>query len=135
MPTEEPLYWPYPVLPVEQQTEEHRRRIRFLDAALDAGFRPCVYPPEVYFVRSDEPREGWLVWRGRTRQGATRWEVWLDETAGRAAAFWADDFDTAAASVLAWLRGGDVVAVVKAAQPHIIRGPMVNAPAVAVSRE
>jgi hypothetical protein len=133
MPTAEPRDWPFPVLPPEQRTEEHQAQIRFLDTALQAGFQPCWFPGEQYQVHASG-RYGWLIRRGRTRKdGPTRWEVWLDEATGRAAAYWVDDFDTAAASVLEWLRGGEALAITEAAKPHIISGPSFNAPRLAPS--
>lgn len=132
MKTDTPNFWPFPVLPEEQLTEEHRKEIRFLEAAYREGFRPCMHlvgVPE-YQACSGLGREGWIIFRGRLRQsGPHGWEIGLDNQYTRVAAYWVDDFDAAAASVMTWLAGGDAHDIVAAAKPHIIRGPQVIEPA------
>ena len=41
MTKEEPVYWPWKVIPENELMEEHRQEIRFLEAAYKEGFRPC----------------------------------------------------------------------------------------------
>jgi hypothetical protein len=133
MPTE-PQYWPFPVLPPEQRTDLHEKIIRFLEQAHRAGFRPCKYLEYDFQAHAEGGRYGWITYRGRERTGGpTCWEVWLDDHKGRVMSCWVDDFDTAAASVLAWLRDGDALAIVEAAKPHIIKGPKIDVPQLVVS--
>jgi hypothetical protein len=129
MPTDGPHYWPFPVLSADLQTDEHRREIRFLEEAYRAGYRPCKFLEREYQAHVEQGRYGWIIYRGRIRRGGpSRWEVWLDDQPGRVAAFWVDDFDTAAASVLRWLEGRDVAKILDSAKPRIVRGPLVDLP-------
>jgi hypothetical protein len=127
MPTDGPHYWPFPVLPANMLTEEHRKEIRFLEAAYQAGFHPCKFYEREYQAHIEQGRYGWIIYRGRIHQGGPcRWEVWLDEQPGRVAAYWVDDFDTAASGVLQWLRGGDVLDILDLAKPRIVKGPSLD---------
>jgi hypothetical protein len=81
-----------------------------------------------YFLHSESGRDGWMISRGVYRDGSpTRWEIWLDDQAGRAAHYWVDDFDSASSSVLRWLRGDEAAQIVASVKCHIIRGPAVRA--------
>ncbi len=127
-----PNYWPFPVLvSPDKMTEQHRKEIRFLETAYQAGFRPCMYLKGggEYQARIEQGRDGWIISRGRYRNGVpTRWEVWLNDPSGRIAAYWVDDFDTAAAGVLPWLEGGDALDILESAKPRILRVPLINLP-------
>jgi hypothetical protein len=131
MTTDKPSYWPFPIPSDNMLTEEHRKEIRFLEAAYQAGFRPCMYQVGggEYQAHAEQGRDGWIVSRGGYRNGApTRWEVCLNDSSGQVAAYWVDDFDAASASVLKWLEGGDIHDILDSAKPRIIRGPGLNVP-------
>lgn len=132
MTTDGPNYWPFPILlSPDKLTEQHRKEIRFLEAAYHAGFRPCMYlvGGGEYQAHAEQGREGWIISRGGYRNGApTRWEVWLNDSSGQVAAYWVDDFDAAATGVLQWLGGGDVLDILDSAKPRIVRDPHLNLP-------
>ena len=124
--------WPFPVLPPEQWTAEHRIEIEFLEAAYQAGYAPRANGMEV-------SAGGWdglsvlLLNRGRER-GKRRWEVILNTADRCALRCWANDFAAVGAAALAWLGGESVEAALAALGGHIIRGPSVwpdEVPAVA----
>lgn len=114
-----PVYWPFAVLPPEQQTAQHRREIAFLEEAHRDGLRPCKFADGEYRIESRGGRSAWVIYRGRTRGGvATRWEVWLNEGDARVASFTADGLDAATAAVLGWARGADAVELVAPLTGH-----------------
>jgi len=101
-----PTYWPFPVLPPEQQSAQHRSEVGFLEEAFRAGFRPCKFMDGEYRIESTDGRSAWVIYRGRLRGGAaTRWEVWLNECGERVASFMSDGFEAATGVALQWARG------------------------------
>jgi hypothetical protein len=101
-----PVFWPFPVLPPEQQTTQHRREVEFLEAAYRDGFRPCKFADGEYRIESPDGRSAWVISRGRLRGGAaTRWEVWLNDVMERVSTTWVDGFEAAAEVAQRWVRG------------------------------
>jgi hypothetical protein len=119
MSTAEFTYWPFAVLPLEQQTEEHQREIRFFEKAYQEGFKPCQSSFGYFKATSADGREGWIIQRGPSR-GQRRWEVWLFAAETKKSSFWVDQFDSAAEAVLDWLRGHEVKTVIAAQRPEEI---------------
>jgi hypothetical protein len=106
MTTPQPVYWPFPVIPVEQQTSHHRLEVDFLEAAYRDGYRPCKFADGEYRLESGT-RTAWLIFRGRLRGGqGSRWEVWLNDGGDRVTNTWADGFEPAAAKAFEWVREG-----------------------------
>jgi hypothetical protein len=102
--TPTPIYWPFPVLPPEQRTEQHQKEVRFLEDAHRAGFRPCKFADGEYRIESGDGRTAWVIARGRLRGGVgTRWEVWLNDGIERITSNWADGFDSATTPALDWV--------------------------------
>lgn len=100
-----PVYWPFPVLPAEQQSAQHRREIEFLEVTYRDGLRPCKFADGEYRIESTGGRTAWVIYRGRLRGGSgTRWEVWLNDGNERTSTSWADGFDSATATALRWVR-------------------------------
>ncbi len=118
-----PPYWPFPVIPPEQQTAEHRVEIDFLQEAYTAGYAPRGNGLE---ISAGDPngRFAELFYRGRER-GKRRWEVLLFDAHRRALHCWANDFAAVGAAALAWLGGDAVEAALDALEGHVIRGPAV----------
>ncbi len=122
-----PIYWPFPVLPPEQQTEQHQKEVRFLEDAHRAGFRPCKFADGEYRIESGDGRTAWVIARGRSRGGAgTRWEVWLNDGTERISSFCADGFDAATEAVSRWARGDDVASESLASEQATRRGALAS---------
>ncbi len=102
-------YWPFPVLPPEQRTAQHWKEVRFLDEALQSGFRPCKFADAEYRVESENNRSGWILYRGRLGGSSqTRWEIWLNDLSERVLSVWVDEFDCGAvhgAPMASWRDG------------------------------
>lgn len=60
------LWWPFPVQPVEQQSQETRAKIVFLENATSQGLRAFIDGNDCGAIAGDG-REGYLVWRGKQR--------------------------------------------------------------------
>jgi len=117
-------------------TDEHRKEIRFLEKAYEAGFHPCKFFEREYQAHVGQGRYGWIIYRGRmSRGGSSRWEVWLDEQSGRVASYWVDDFDSAAESVLQWLEESDAHLILEKVQANVVKDPFVNLPCVTESNK
>ena len=91
-------YWPFDVLPVERQTEVHKREIRFLEAAHQQGLRSYEYHGIVFGAEADGGREGVMFQRG-----TNRWEVSLGTSEKEESCVFYQDFDAAADAILQWL--------------------------------
>lgn len=130
-----PTFWPFPVMPAEQRTPQHDKEIRFLNEALAAGYRPCKYYESDYRIESAGGRHVYLTYRGRNFAGTRyRWEVVLNEAAGRVMAFWVDEFTVAADAAFRWLRDAGPDEITVAVDGHVIRGnTSVLTPAASVS--
>lgn len=94
-------YWPFSVLPEEQQSQQHRAEMAFLESATHAGFRAYVIGIDTFGAESTDGREGDIV-----RRGKRRWEIVLYASDRRMYSMLVDDFNKAAHDVLRWL-GGD----------------------------
>jgi hypothetical protein len=98
-----PVYWPFPVLPHERQTPQHRAEVAFLEQAHRAGLRPCKFADGEYRIGSDGGRAAWVIARGR-KGAVRRWEVWLNDGGERVSSQTVEGFDPAAAVALGWVR-------------------------------
>ncbi len=128
-----PLYWPFPVPPLDQLSEEDRKHICFLEAAFAEGFRPSQFLIYEYMLESPAGQIALILYRGHTRRdGPRRWELGLHDQSARVFAFWVDDFDCAAAAALQWVRAGNPAEIPTLVEGHVIRG--VAEPVTAVSR-
>lgn len=112
-------YWPFDVLPPEQQSEQHRREIRFLEAAYQAGYRPYVFGSQ-NFGATAGTRGGIVLWR--SSQGK-HWELLLGTPDETLLSAHVDDFDCAAEAILSWLRGGDEAGIAERLQDHLLVTP------------
>lgn len=110
-------YWPFEVLPSDQQTEQHRREIHFLEAAADLGYRPYTFGAS-NFGATNQERDGILFVRGRRR-----WEVVLGGGERRMLSAYFDDFAAASEAILLWLRGLDAGVVVAHIQNQVVSVP------------
>lgn len=131
-PEIDPPYWPFPVIPPEQWTAEHRAEIGFLQDAYLAGHAPRGNGLEIS-AGDPDGRFAALYYRGRER-GKRRWEVLLFDTHRRALHCWANDFAAVRVAALAWLGGETAEAALGLLEGHVIRGPAVwpdEVPAVA----
>lgn len=106
-------YWPFDVLPREQQTEQHRREIRFLETAYRAGYRPYIFGSQQDFGATTEERTAEIIYRGCRGK---HWEVCLSPF-GLSAHL--DDFDYAAQAVLCWLRGVEGAEILEHVRGHL----------------
>lgn len=78
MELEERKYWPFSVLPAEEQTDLHKQEIHLLAEAHLAGYRPYVFGGENFGMGDEQARWIEFVWRGRAI-GEPCWEPWLME--------------------------------------------------------
>lgn len=116
-------YWPFVVLPPEEQSDQNRQEVRFLETAYAEGFRPALCGGD-YRATSEHGREVWMVWRGRRRQdGPQQWELRLFSGDQRFRAMWLDEFACAADAALKWLRGQKWQEVLPGVQEHVVKGP------------
>jgi hypothetical protein len=114
-------YWPWNVIPVERQTEYHKKEIAFFEQAYLEGFRPYLDGFE-YGATSSAGRIGMFIQRGLTRgwSGEIRLGGAPDETGG---SFFVNDFSCAANAVLRWLRGEDLVPITADLKDHLVTRP------------
>ncbi len=112
-----PRYWPFEVLPPENQTEHHQKEIRFLETAHRKGYTPYMCGPGD-FGASAHDRSGTIIGRGRRR-----WEVVLGALDAKVASAFVDDFDCAAEAVLEWLRGAETAEILTHVQNHLVLMP------------
>jgi hypothetical protein len=119
-------HWPFAVLSLEKQTEQHRQEIRFFETAFQEGFQPCASCLGPYKASSDNGKEGWIIDRGRMKRGGPRqWEIWLIDATAEKISFWVDDFSYGAEAVLQWVRGLDVAVALACAKQHLLKEPNV----------
>lgn len=111
-------YWPFPVIPAEQQTELDKLRIRFVTAAYDAGYEPYVDGLEWGASSPDVRRSGCIIDRGSPR----RWwgEIVLWSATGEGDRAFVDDFGCAGDAVLRWLGGGSLSDIRQDIHPHVV---------------
>jgi hypothetical protein len=95
-------YWPFSVLPLDEQTEQHKKEIWLLNTATHLGFRAYVFGSN-FGVEDTSGRIGEIIHRGGNR----RWEILLSASETLAGKKMVDDFDAAARAVLRWLKGED----------------------------
>jgi hypothetical protein len=117
MDRDENRYWPFDVLPPEQQTEQHRREIQFLETAHRQGYKPYTFGSENFGVTCGE-RGGVIVLRGRRR-----WEAIVGTAEETSLSAYLDEFSYAAEAVLLWLRGVDAADVVEQVRGHLVATP------------
>lgn len=120
---DELVYWPFEVLPPEALTDQHRQEIRFLEAAVVEGFRPCMCGGDLR-AAAEGGREAWIIWRGRRRQdGPTQWELRLFAGDHSFRTLWLDEFAGVSEVVLKWLRGHEWTDILPGVQTHVVKGP------------
>lgn len=110
-------YWPFQVLPPENQTEEQKCQVRFLEIANQEGYKPYMEPVG-HFGATAGVRGGMILFRGRRH-----WQVLLGTTEENVVSAHLDDFCAAAEAVLQWLRGLDGAAVVDHFRDHLVATP------------
>jgi hypothetical protein len=92
--------------------------IRFLETALENGYRPFVTGISDLGALSDSGRSGELVVRGRTRR-----ELVLSITRKTVLSAFVDEFETAADALLQWLEGASIDAILEMIRKHLIVMP------------
>jgi hypothetical protein len=107
-------YWPFPVLPAEQQNSVHRAVIHFLEVAHREGFRPYSFDVED-FGASTGDRVGLIIFRTRSF-----WELRVDTERSNTLAAYVGPFAVAADAVLCWLRGNHVSDILESIRPHLV---------------
>lgn len=113
MADNENRYWPFEDLPPE------KREIRFLEAALRAGFMPYMFGSE-NFGATAEPLGGIILCRGGRGK---HWEVLLGNSDRTILSAHLDDFDCAAEAVLRWLRGVQGAEIIEYVRDHLFMTP------------
>ncbi len=110
--------WPFPAIPPDQQTDEHRKEIRFFEDAYREGFKPFE-DYAGYGASSLDGRIANLVRRGRTRDRASRWEIFLsapEPDEGLSCLFLT--FEVATEALFRWLRGEPAAALREYVMQH-----------------
>ena len=110
-------YWPFDVLPPEQQTEQHKQGITFLESAHREGCQAYTCGAGDLGATANE-RGGLIVVRGRRR-----WEVVLGVQDTKVASAFVDDFACAGEAVLDWLRGADAADILSRVENHLVLMP------------
>jgi hypothetical protein len=105
-------YWPFDVLPLERQTEQHRREIRFLETAYQAGYKPYTFGSQNFGATTEE-RTAEILYRGCRGK---HWELCLSPF-GLSAHL--DDFECAAEAILCWLRGDGEAEILEHVRSHL----------------
>ena len=105
----EKKYWPFKVLPVEQQTDQHKKEIGFLETAYREGFRSYQFWAGDLGAEAPNGRIGEIVIRGQRG-----WEVILYAGDEDVASTFTHDIEEAGQAVLAWLRGSDAATALQA---------------------
>jgi hypothetical protein len=108
-------YWPFDVLPPERQTEQHRREIRFLETAYQAGYKPYMFGSQNFGATTGE-RATEILYRGCRGK---HWEVLLGTAEETILSAHVDDFDYAAEAVLRWLRGVEGAEILEHIRGHL----------------
>lgn len=117
------VYWPFPVLPPEAQTDQNRQEVGFLETAFTEGFRPAQCGGD-YRATSEHGREVWIVWRGRRRQdGPDQWELRVFSGDQSFRSIWLDNFASVANAALQWLRDQKWSDILPGVQAHVVKGP------------
>ncbi len=109
-------YWPFEVLPSEEQTAQHKSEIRFLEKANREGYEVYADGSD-YGAEAANGRAALLIFRGR--KGC--WEVVLSVHNEKIASALFDDFTCASEAVLRWLRGDDAAGILSDAGEHLVR--------------
>jgi hypothetical protein len=113
----EEQYWPFDVLPEDQQSPLHRQEIRFLETAYREGYKPYTFGAGDYGAGAEE-RSGLILVRGRKR-----WEAVLGKGDAKVGSVFLEDFDRAAEAVLEWLRGKEAFQMLAQAPAQAAAGP------------
>src|SRR5262249_31909256 len=113
----EQRFWPFDVLPPDQQTDQHKREIAFLEAAHREGFRPWMNRVGDFGATAGE-RGGLIVVRGRKCR-----EVILGTSQAKRFSAFVTDFDSAAKALLSWLRGAEPAEVLAQVEGHLEKTP------------
>ncbi len=108
-------YWPFDVLPLDQQTELHRQEIAFLETAFREGYRPYVFGADNYGATGD-PRSGEIIYRGCRGK---HWEVMLAAAGRSSLSAHVDDFTCAGEGLLMWLRGAETATIFDFLKGHL----------------
>jgi hypothetical protein len=110
-------YWPFDVLPVERQTGQHKREIRFFETAYREGCQP--FTEFIGHVGATSGDRGALI----LVRGHAQWEILLGSSETTVASGYFDDFDKAAEVVLRWLRGTNTSELVRFLQEYCVTLP------------
>ena len=108
-------YWPFDVLPLERQSGQQQREIRFLEAAYQAGCKPYMFGSQ-NFGAAANGRAGEILDRGCRGK---HWEVLLVSAQELIVSVHVDDFEAAAESLLRWLRGDEGAEIVDNVRGHL----------------
>jgi hypothetical protein len=108
-------YWPFPVLPSDQQTPLHKQQVAFLEAAYAEGFRPFWFGADNYQATAAD-RGGIILLRTRRF-----WEVAVGTTDSTSLSAYVDSYAVAGEAVLRWLRGGRLADILEFIHPHLVR--------------
>ena len=114
MGSEEYQFWPFPVVPPEQQTGRDKSVIHFLETAYNEGFKPHHLGGGDYGASSKD-REALILVRGKNK-----WEVRIGTAQETGLSAHLKDFECAATAALAWLRGADILTILEEVRPHLI---------------
>jgi hypothetical protein len=108
-------YWPFPVLPPDQQTPLHKQQVAFLEAAYAEGFRPFVFGADNYQATAAD-RGGIIFFRTRSF-----WEVAVGTTDATLLSAYVNSYSIAGEAVLRWLRGRRLADILEFIRPHLVR--------------
>jgi hypothetical protein len=114
---DENVYWPFDVLPIEEQTMQHRREIQFLETAYRDGYRPYTFGSENFGATCGD-RGGVIYFRGQKR-----WEAIVGTAERTTLSAYLDDFSHAAEAVLLWLRGAEATGILEHVRGHLVVTP------------
>jgi hypothetical protein len=109
-------YWPFDILPPEEQTAQHKSAIRFLQKAKQEGYEVYADGSD-YGAEAASGRAALLIFRGR----GGCWETVLSFHDQKIASSIFDDFTCASEAVLRWLRGDDAANIFNEDGEHLVR--------------
>jgi len=92
-------YWPFDVLPFNEQSKQHQDEIAFLKAAYQEGFSPYIC--DAGDLGASYGNRGALI----LVRGRSRWEIVLWDLNRKIPSSFQTDFPRAGNTVLEWLRG------------------------------
>lgn len=111
-------FWPFDVLPPNQQSDHHRQEIAFLEQAFQDGFQPYVFDRSNYGGTANE-RKIEIIHRGADRY----WELFFTMADNTVGTFYIEGFAAAGTAALEWLRGEDLSAITRHVKDSIVTKP------------